>query len=134
MVAVGTSHTHGSVGTTCTPSGGPDGRPASTCDDVAYPLPMHGSVTLKPRRRLRMVFQGRVSSVTIVLRLRRVPESRSVYAATAGRDSRNSHRFKALLPAHLPCAALLDILARGAAGETDYWTRIHTPGCRPTKR
>jgi hypothetical protein len=82
-----------------------------------------------------MVFAGRVSSVTIVLRLRRAAGSRSVYSARAGRDSRNPHRFKALLPARVPCAALLDILARDpSGGETEYWTRIHTPGCTPSKR
>jgi hypothetical protein len=90
---------------------------------------MHGSVTLKARRRLRMVFEGHVTSVVIILRLKRKADSRSVYAANAGMDSRNHHRFKALLPSRIPCAALLDMLARSAAGETDYWVRIHTPGC-----
>lgn len=127
-VAVGETHTVATEGTTCT-THRPDGSLGGQCTDVAYPLPMHGSVTLKPRRRLRLAFAGRPSSVVIILRLRRVPESRSVYAAAAGVDSRNHHRFKALLPRRLPCAALLDILARGPAGETDYWARIHTPGC-----
>src|SRR4051794_36117029 len=63
-VAVGRSHTQASVGTTCTRDpDNPDGRPSRSCTDVAYPLPMHGSVTLKARRRLRILFAGRVSSV-----------------------------------------------------------------------
>ena len=129
-VAVGNEHTHASAGTSCTSSTGSDGRPTNQCTDVSYPLPTKGYVTLKPKRRVRMVFQGHVSSVIIVLRAKAVPEGQSVYAATAGRDSRNSHRFKLLLPARLPCARILDILARAPGGNTDYWTAIRTPGCR----
>lgn len=134
-VAVGRSHTQGSTGTTCTSAVDQNYRRTSSCDDVAYPLAMHGSVTLRPRRRLRMVFTRRVATVAIILRLKRAAGSRSVYSARAGRDSRNPHRFKALLPAHLPCAALLDILARDPYGTTtDYWTRIHTPACTRRRR
>jgi hypothetical protein len=131
VVTAGGSHAVATAGARCKPTPRADGSPAVKCTSDRYPLATHGHVTLRPRRRVLLRFDRRISSIQVRLLHAATTNPSTVYAARPGQDGRDRRRYVLRLPRRIPCAAILDaFVVRTDGSDVDYWVRVRTPGCR----
>jgi hypothetical protein len=129
LVSAGGARVTATAGARCRPVSTTDGAAAVKCTNDSYPLRTRGRVTLRPRKRVLLRFDRKVSSVQVRLLRTAAADARTVFSGRPGRDGRDRRRFVLRLPRPLPCAAVLDVFAvRGDGSDVDYWAAVRTPG------